>query len=143
MTVSAAAVSPAVSSDLMLSSNKVLSIAAGTTSEHRDGDPHRGGQQPRRAGQDGDRVGDGGQQPGGDRSPADVALTLTDDDGASSLSINSPTVTEGDSGSATLTFTVTLSPASGQQVTVDWAPAADPGTAEFGHGLRDAQPAGR
>ena len=47
--------------------------------------------------------------------------TITDNDGTPTLSVSSPSVTEGDSGSKNLTFTVTLSPASGQQVTVDWA----------------------
>ena len=49
--------------------------------------------------------------------------TITDNDAAPSLSINSPSVTEGDSGSgsATLRFTVTLSAASGKQVTVAYA----------------------
>ena len=48
-----------------------------------------------------------------------------------SLAIDSPRVAEGDSGSAMLTFTVTLSPASGQQVTVAWADAGT-GTAASG-----------
>ena len=47
--------------------------------------------------------------------------TITDNDPEPSLSINSPRVTEGDSGSKNLTFTATLSAASGKQVTVDWA----------------------
>ena len=68
VTVSAAAVAPAVSGDFTLSANKVLTIAAGATGEHRDGDHHRGGQHPGCAGQDGDGVGDGGQQPGRDRA---------------------------------------------------------------------------
>ena len=57
--------------------------------------------------------------------------TITDDDGAPTLSIDSPSVTEGDSGSKNLTFTVTLSPASGQQVTVQYADAGT-GTATSG-----------
>ena len=53
---------------------------------------------------------------------ATASGTITDDDSASSLSIADPTaVTEGNSGSADMVFTVTLSPASGQQVTVDYA----------------------
>ena len=47
------------------------------------------------------------------------------------LSIDSPSVTEGDSGQGTLTFTATLSPASAQQVTVDYADAGT-GTAASG-----------
>ena len=58
-------------------------------------------------------------------------ITLTDDDAAPTLSINSPSVTEGDSGSATLAFTVTLSAASGRQVTVSYADATT-GTATSG-----------
>ena len=59
--------------------------------------------------------------------------TITDNDGAPSLSIADTSVPEGDSGSASLTFTVTLSPASGQTVTVGYAvAAADAGTATAG-----------
>jgi uncharacterized delta-60 repeat protein/CSLREA domain-containing protein len=49
--------------------------------------------------------------------------TVTDDEGAPSLSINDITVTEGDSGTVNAVFTVTLSAASGQTVTVDFATA--------------------
>ena len=59
-----------------------------------------------------------------------ATISLTDDDGPT-VSIDSPSVTEGDSGSKSLTFTVTLSPASGQQVTVDYADAGT-GTATSG-----------
>ena len=59
---------------------------------------------------------------------------ITDDDAAPSLSIDSPRVTEGDSGSTNLTFTVTLSAASGKQVTVQYADAGT-GTGHFGDGL--------
>ena len=60
--------------------------------------------------------------------------TITDDDGAPSLSISSPSVAEGDSGTtANLDFAVMLSAASGQQVTVDYAvDGTDPGTATSG-----------
>ena len=58
-------------------------------------------------------------------------ITLMDDDGTPSLSINSPSVAEGDNGAKNLTFTVTLSPASSRQVTVDWAGATG-GTATSG-----------
>ena len=48
--------------------------------------------------------------------------TITDDDGASSLTITAPSaVTEGDSGTTNMVFTITLSPASGREVTVDYA----------------------
>ena len=57
--------------------------------------------------------------------------TITDDETPSTLSISSPSVNEGNSGSKTLTYTVTLSPASGQEVTVDWAEGTG-GTATSG-----------
>ena len=49
--------------------------------------------------------------------------TITNDDDPPTVSITSPNVTEGNSGSATLRFAVSLSAASGQQVTVDYADA--------------------
>jgi M6 family metalloprotease-like protein len=48
------------------------------------------------------------------------------------LTIDDVSVTEGDGGTQTATFTVTLSPTSGEQVTVDWATAD--GTATGGAG---------
>ena len=56
--------------------------------------------------------------------------TITDDD-TPTFSIDSPSVTEGDSGSVDMTFTVTLSPASYRDVTVDYADAGS-GTATSG-----------
>ena len=56
--------------------------------------------------------------------------TIVNDDGVL-VSIDSPSVTEGDSGSKNLTFTATLSTASAQQVTVDYADAGT-GTAASG-----------
>ncbi len=47
--------------------------------------------------------------------------TITDNDAAPKLSINNLTVTEGNSGTVDLVFTVKLSAASGQVVTVDFA----------------------
>ena len=53
-------------------------------------------------------------------TPANI--TITDDDAEPTLSIDSPTVTESDSGeTATLRFTVSLDAASGRQVTVGYA----------------------
>jgi uncharacterized repeat protein (TIGR01451 family) len=52
-----------------------------------------------------------------------AVLTITDDDPTPSLSINDVTVTEGNSGTVDATFTVTLSAASGQTVTVNYATA--------------------
>jgi hypothetical protein len=47
--------------------------------------------------------------------------TITDNDPTPSLSIGDVTVTEGDAGTVNAVFDVTLSVASGQTVTVDWA----------------------
>ena len=55
--------------------------------------------------------------------------TITDDDAQPTLSINNVTVTEGDSGTVNATFTVSLSAASGQNVTVDYATADGTATA--------------
>ena len=49
--------------------------------------------------------------------------TITDNDPTPSLSISDVTVTEGDGGTVDAVFTVTLSAASGQTVTVDYATA--------------------
>ncbi len=57
--------------------------------------------------------------------------TITDDDATPTLSIDSPTVTEGDTGSTDMVFTVSLSAASGRQVTVlytYWTGTATEGT---------------
>jgi len=56
--------------------------------------------------------------------------TITDNDPTPSLAINNATVTEGNSGTVSATFTVTLSAASGQTVTVNYATAS--GTATSG-----------
>ena len=55
--------------------------------------------------------------------------TITNDDGQPSLSVNDVTVTEGDSGTTSATFTVTLAPASGQNVSVDYSTADGTATA--------------
>ncbi len=55
--------------------------------------------------------------------------TITDDDGTSSLNVNDVTVTEGNAGTTTATFTVSLLPASGQPVTVNYATANGTATA--------------
>ena len=51
--------------------------------------------------------------------------TITNDDGAPSLSVNDVTVTEGDSGTTSAIFTVALSEPSGLGVSVDYATAND------------------
>ena len=47
--------------------------------------------------------------------------TIIDDDGAPTLSVNDVTVTEGNAGSVSATFTVSLTPASGQTVSVGYS----------------------
>jgi probable HAF family extracellular repeat protein len=55
--------------------------------------------------------------------------TINDDDGAPALSINDVTVAEGDAGTTAATFTVSLLPASGQAVSVNYATADGTATA--------------
>jgi hypothetical protein len=55
--------------------------------------------------------------------------TILDNDSSPSLSINDVTVTENNTGSVNAVFTVTLSPASGQTVTVNYATADGTATA--------------
>ena len=66
-----------------------------------------------------------------DETARGVTVTVNDDDGAPTLSINNPTVTEGDSATAALSFTVRLTPASGRQVTVAYGDQGT-GTARAG-----------
>ncbi len=56
--------------------------------------------------------------------------TIVDNDALPALTINNPSVVEGDNGNTNLTFTVTLSPASGRSVNVSYATAN--GTASSG-----------
>jgi uncharacterized repeat protein (TIGR01451 family) len=58
-----------------------------------------------------------------------AVATIIDDDGASGLSINSVTVDEGDSGTANVSFTVSLLPESGQTVMVSFSTANQTATA--------------
>jgi Calx-beta domain len=55
--------------------------------------------------------------------------TIVDDDPLPELSIDDASRTEGNSGTANLTFTLHLAPASGRAVTVDWATADGSATA--------------
>ena len=129
ITVSAAAVAPAVPGDFALSSTRTLTIAAGATTSTgtvtvtaSDNDVYALDKSVTVSGMEtGEVVED----------PPDVTLTIADDDDAPTLSIDSPSVTEGDSGTATLTFTVTLSRASARTVTVGYADAGT-GTATSG-----------
>jgi hypothetical protein len=58
--------------------------------------------------------------------------TIVDNDPAPTLSVNSVSVAEGNAGTTSATFTVTLSAASGQTVTVDFATADGTATAADG-----------
>jgi len=61
----------------------------------------------------------------GNSGTASATLTATQP----SLTVDDPSVTEGDAGTANLTFTVTLAPASSQTVTVDYATSDGTATA--------------
>ena len=129
VTVSAAPVDPAVSGDYTLSDNLVLTIPADSltstgevTITAVDNDVDALDKEV--------TVSATATNDQGVAAPPNVTLTITDDD-APELSIGDASVTEGDTGdSATLTFTVTLSPAATLPVTVDWA--TSDGTAEAG-----------
>ena len=120
ITVSAAPGTNAVAADFTVSANKKLTIATGqttstgavtiTANDNNRDDPNKEV-----------TVSATANNGHGITAPDNVTLTINDDDGAPALSINSPSVTEGNSGPVTLQFTVTLSPASGQQVTVAYA----------------------
>ena len=66
---------------------------------------------------------------GTDSGTQQVTVTITDDDDAPTISVNDPSVAEGNSGTTSLTFTVTLSAVSGKIVTVDYATADGTATA--------------
>ena len=63
-----------------------------------------------------------------------ASVTVNDDDALPTLAIDSPSVAEGDAGSTTLSYTVTLTGETEQEVTVDYADAgvAGGGTATSG-----------
>ena len=130
LTVSAAAVSPAVAGDFSLSSNKTLTIAAGGTSSS-GAVTITANDNTTDAADKSVRVSASVSGASGAANPSNVTLTITDDDAEPSLSISSPSVTEGDSGSVTLTFKATLSAASGKTVKVSYADALT-GTATSG-----------
>ncbi len=128
VTVSAAPVSPTVAGDYTLSTNKTLTIAAGETTS-------TGEVTITAVNNDVDALdkevtvsatAENGQ---GITAPQDATLTIEDDD-APALSIGDASVTEGDDGeSATLTFTVSLTPSATLPVTVDWKTADGTATA--------------
>ena len=124
ITVSAAPVAPAVAGDYTLSESKELIIPAGDTESAEievavtiaavDNDVYEGDKQVTVSGTAENALGILG-------NPQDVTLTITDDENPPpELSISDASVTEGDSGSATLDFTVTLDRTATETVTVDW-----------------------
>ena len=129
VTVAAAAGTDTDASDFTLSSANTLTIAAGETTstgtvtitavDNALDEPNKS------------VTVSGTVSHNGVTRPTAKTLTITDDDPAPMLSIDSPSVTEGDSGSTDLTFTATLSAASGRQVTVQYADAGT-GTATSG-----------
>ena len=130
LTVSATAGTNAQAEDFTLSSARTLTLAAGATAstgavtitatdDARDG--------PNKA----VTVSATGTGTSGVAAPGSRTLSIVDDDGAPSLSIDAARVVEGDTSTMALTFTVRLSPAGGQQVTVSYADAAT-GTATAG-----------
>ena len=130
ITVAATAGTNAEAGDFTLSSNKTLTIAAGeitSTGTVRIVAVNNSQDELDKS----ITVSGSATNAQGITDPSSVTLTITDDDGAPTLSINSPSVTEGDSGSKNLTFTATLSTASGKQVTVNYADAGT-GTATSG-----------
>ena len=129
VTVAAAAGTDTDSSDFNLSSANTLTIAAGDTTSTGTVTitaVDNALDEPNKSVTVSGTVSHNGVAP-----PTAKTLTITDDDPAPMLSIDSPSVTEGDSGSKNLTFTATLSAASGRQVTVDYADAGT-GTATSG-----------
>ena len=129
ITVSAAAGTAADASDFTLSAANTLAIAAGATTS--TGTVTVTAVNNTLDEPDKSVTVSGTVSHNGVTAPADQTLTITDDDPAPTLSIDSPSVTEGDSGTTNLTFTATLSAESGQQVTVDYADAGT-GTATSG-----------
>ena len=128
VTVSAEAVSPAVANDYTLSANTTLTIPADSlastgavtiTAVNNEVDAL-------------DKevtVSATAANSQGITAPEVVTLTIEDDD-APELSIGDASVAEGDDGeSATLTFTVSLTPAATLPVTVDWKTADGTATA--------------
>ena len=122
ITVSATAVAPAVGGDFTLSSAKTLTIAADSLTstglvtiaaidDTLDAEDKT--------------VTVSGTAAGGNNAtdPDAVTLTITDDDDPPMLSITSPRLDEGNTGSAPLQFSVTLSAASERQITVAYADA--------------------
>ncbi len=127
VTVSASPVAPTVAGDYTLSGSQ-LTIAAGQTTS--TGTVTITGVDNEAVAADKDVTVSGtATNSQGVTDPDDVTLTIRDDD-VPGLSIADASVAEGDSGSTTMTFTVTLNPVAVSPVTVDWATAD--GTARAG-----------
>ena len=132
VTVSAAAGADADAADFTLSANRKLTIVAGVTTSSGavtvtavNDTADEADQTVRVSGSAETSVSEIVQPPA-------VTLTITDNDGPPTVSISSPTVTEGaDETTATLTFQVTLDAASGKPVTVAYAEGTG-GTATAG-----------
>ncbi|HYC58411.1 MAG TPA: Calx-beta domain-containing protein [Thermoanaerobaculia bacterium] len=69
-------------------------------------------------------------------APSTAVVTINDNDASPSLSIAAANVTEGNSGTTTLTFNVGLSTASGRQVTVDYTTVDQTASAGSDYGAR-------
>ena len=120
VTVAAAAGANAAAGDFTLSTAKTLTIAAGATTStgtvtiaavDNAKDEHDKSVIVSGSAANDDLV----------TGPANLTLTITDDDAAPTVSISAASVTEGPAGStATLAFPVSLSAASGKQVTVSY-----------------------
>ena len=129
VTVSAEAVSPAVSNDYTLSANTTLTIPADALASTGVVTITAVDNNVDAADKEVTVSATATNSQGITAPPQDVTLTIEDDD-APELSIADASVTEGDSGiSATLTFTVTLDPAATLPVTVDWETADGTATA--------------
>ena len=119
LTVAVAAVSPAVSGDITLSENTTLTIAAGATTSSGvvtltavDNDLDAA---------DKTFTVSADASGGGVADPSALTLTITDDDAAPTVAVaNASAVTEGNSGTKNMSFTVTLSAASGKAITVPY-----------------------
>jgi CSLREA domain-containing protein len=69
-------------------------------------------------------------------APSTATVTITDDDASPSLVVADANVTEGNSGTTTLTFNVDLSTASGRQVAVDYTTTDQTANAGSDYGAR-------
>ena len=128
ITVSATPVDPAVTTDFSVSTTKTLTIVADSLTS--TGLVTITAQDDTLDGLD-KTVTVSGTVTGGNNAtaPRAVTLTITDDDDPPTLSIESPRLDEGNTGSAPLSFRVTLSAASEKQITVAYAMGTGTATA--------------